>query len=62
MKSADLIKKLEAEGWYRATHVGSHIKFRHPDKSTYVTVPHPRKDILIATLKSIYKQAGWKWR
>jgi len=27
-----------------------------------VTVPHPKKDLPIGTLRSIYRQAGWQWR
>jgi len=62
MNSANIIKRLESEGWYKAHQAGSHIKFKHPDKPGYVTVPHPKKDIPMATVKSIYKQAGWTWR
>ena len=54
MNSANLIKRLEAEGWYKAHQAGSHIKFKHPEKPGYVTVPHPKKDIPLATVKSIY--------
>jgi predicted RNA binding protein YcfA (HicA-like mRNA interferase family) len=25
-------------------------------------VPHPRKDMVIGTLRSIYRQAGWTWK
>ncbi|MEI6600901.1 MAG: type II toxin-antitoxin system HicA family toxin [Comamonadaceae bacterium] len=25
-------------------------------------MPHPRKDIAIGTLRSIYRQAGWNWK
>ena len=61
MKSADIIKRLQAEGWYKAHQAGSHIKFKHPDKTAYVTVPHPRKDMPLPTLRSIFRQAGWDW-
>ncbi|MEI6335246.1 MAG: type II toxin-antitoxin system HicA family toxin [Methylococcaceae bacterium] len=30
-------------------------------KPSHVVVPHPRKDLPIGTLRSIYKQAGWDW-
>jgi predicted RNA binding protein YcfA (HicA-like mRNA interferase family) len=39
---------------------GSHHHFRHPTKPGIVTVPHPRKDMPIGTLKSIERQAGVK--
>ncbi|WP_105531927.1 type II toxin-antitoxin system HicA family toxin [Solimicrobium silvestre] len=62
MNSANLIKKLKQDGWYLAHTVGSHNQFKHPTKPGKVTVPHPRKDIQIGTLKSIFKQAGWPWK
>jgi predicted RNA binding protein YcfA (HicA-like mRNA interferase family) len=60
MKSADVIKKIEADGWYKVVQKGSHIQFKHPTKPGRVTVPHPKKDIPIGTLKSIEKQADIK--
>jgi len=32
--------------------------FVHPDKMGRVTVPHPKKEIPIGTLKSIERQSG----
>jgi len=60
MKSADIVKRIEADGWYKVAQKGSHIQFKHPVKPGGVTVPHPKKDIPIGTLKSIEKQAGIK--
>ena len=57
--SRKLIRMLRAEGWELVNVVGSHHQFRHPDKTGRVTVPHPRKDILLTTVRSIYAQAGW---
>ena len=62
MNSADIISRLEREGWQKAHQVGSHIKFKHPGKPGRVTVPHPKKDLTIGTLRSIYRQAGWNWK
>ena len=31
-------------------------------KKGKVTVPHPKKDIAIDTLRNIFRQAGWDWR
>jgi predicted RNA binding protein YcfA (HicA-like mRNA interferase family) len=62
MKSADVIKRLEADGWILERTKGSHQQFKHPDKPSLVTVPHPRTDIAVGTLRNIYRQAGWKWR
>jgi predicted RNA binding protein YcfA (HicA-like mRNA interferase family) len=60
MKSADVIKRIEADGWYKVAQKGSHIQFKHPVKPGRVTVPHPKKDIPMGTFKSIEKQAGIK--
>ncbi len=62
MKSADIIKRLKSEGWVKVGGKGDHEKFKHPEKPGHVVVPHPRKDMPIGTLRSIYRQAGWEWR
>jgi predicted RNA binding protein YcfA (HicA-like mRNA interferase family) len=62
MTSAELIKRLESEGWFWAGGKGDHRKYKHPSKPGYVTIPHPRKDLAIRTLRNIYRQAGWNWR
>jgi predicted RNA binding protein YcfA (HicA-like mRNA interferase family) len=58
MKSREVIKAIEAEGWYLIRSVGSHHQFRHPDRPGLVTVPHPNADLAIGTLKSIERQSG----
>ena len=58
MNSKQVIKQLETDGWYLARVKGSHHQFKHPSKPGKVTVPHPKKDLLIATVRSILKQAG----
>lgn len=60
MKSADVIKRLEADGWELSRIKGSHHQFKHPIKPGLVTVPHPKADIPKGTFHSIAKQAGWK--
>ena len=60
MNSRDIIKAIEADGWYEAAHKGSHKQFKHPEKPGRVTAPHPEKDIPIGTLRSIEKQSGFK--
>ncbi|HBK21149.1 MAG TPA: addiction module toxin, HicA family [Planktothrix sp. UBA10369] len=60
MESRKIIKKLQQDGWYQVGVTGSHHHFKHPVKSGKVTVPHPKRDIPIQTLKSIEKQAGIK--
>ena len=58
MDSRTLIKQLQAGGWKHVRTTGDHWHFRHPDKPGTVTVPHPKKDLPVGTLKSIEKQAG----
>lgn len=56
--SRDVIKMLEADGWFEVAVVGSHHQFKHPSKKGRVTVKHPDKDIPLPTLKSIERQSG----
>jgi len=58
MDSRTLIKRLQADGWKHVRTTGDHWHFRHPTKPGTVTVPHPKKDLPVGTLKSIAKQAG----
>jgi predicted RNA binding protein YcfA (HicA-like mRNA interferase family) len=46
------------DGWYQAGQTGSHLHFKHAVKKGKVTVPHPKRDLPIKTLKSIEKQSG----
>ena len=62
MHSREVIKRLEDDGWREVAQVGSHKQFKHPTKKGRVTVPHPKRDIPIGTLRSIEKQAGIKLR
>lgn len=58
MKSRELIKIIQADGWYLIRVTGSHHHFKHDDKPGLVTIPHPKKDLPKGTIKSILKQAG----
>ncbi|MDY6959735.1 MAG: type II toxin-antitoxin system HicA family toxin [Halobacteriota archaeon] len=60
-KSKEIRSRLEKEGWYVVNVKGSHVQFKHKLKKGRVTLPHPKKDLPLGTLKSIYKQAGWDW-
>jgi len=62
MNSRGIIKRLKKEGWILVGGKGDHEKYQNPTTGTHVTVPHPRKDMPIGTLRNIYRQAGWKWR
>jgi predicted RNA binding protein YcfA (HicA-like mRNA interferase family) len=62
MDSREIIKKLKDDGWFEVAQIGSHKQFKHAVKPGRVTVPSPRKDVPIGTLRSIEKQAGIKLR
>ena len=62
LSSRDVVRRLEADGWRRVRQKGSHVQFKHPSERGLVTLKHPAKDIDIATLRSIYRQAGWDSR
>jgi len=60
MQSAQLIRMLEDDGWRLVRITGSHHHYKHPEKRGLVTVPHPKKDLPIGTVRSILKSAGLK--
>ncbi|WP_201561127.1 type II toxin-antitoxin system HicA family toxin [Psychrobacter glacincola] len=53
MKSRELIKEIQADGWYLARVTGSHHHFKHDNKHTA-----SKKGSSQRTIKSILKQAG----
>ncbi len=57
--SRDIIRRLEQEGFRLVSVNGSHHKLSHPESRRVAIVPHPRRDIPLGTVKSIYRQAGW---
>ena len=63
MKVREVIKLIEADGWYQVKTVGSHRQYKHQSKSGRVTIAgHPRHDVHLKTLASILKQAQLKKR
>jgi predicted RNA binding protein YcfA (HicA-like mRNA interferase family) len=55
----EVIKLIEADGWYLDRQRSSHRQFKHPTKPGLVTVAgHPPKVLAPKTLKSILRQAG----
>ena len=58
MDSRKVISALEADGWVKVAQRGSHVQLKHPSKPGRVTVPHPKRDLPVGTLRSIEKQAG----
>jgi predicted RNA binding protein YcfA (HicA-like mRNA interferase family) len=60
-KVIEVIRLLEADGWYLDYWKGDHRQFRHPMKTTKVTVRgKPSETLSQENLNSIWKQAGWK--
>ncbi|MEI8115485.1 MAG: type II toxin-antitoxin system HicA family toxin [Bacteroidia bacterium] len=61
MKTKEIIKLIEDDGWVMARQRGSHIQFKHPTKKGAVTIPyHGNKDVPQWLESSILKQAGLK--
>lgn len=58
--SREIIDRLVGEGFEYVSHRGSHRKYAHRASGRVVIVPHPKRDIPIGTVRSIYKQAGWR--
>jgi predicted RNA binding protein YcfA (HicA-like mRNA interferase family) len=58
MKSADIIRELEQDGWVLDRVRGSHHVFKHPTKPGIVVVPHPKKDLGTGLIRAIRRQAG----
>ena len=58
VKSADLLRELERDGWTLGRVRGSHHVLVHPLKPGHVTIPHPRKDLGRGLVNRIRKQAG----
>lgn len=58
MKVRDVIKLIEADGWYLVATKGSHRQYKHAGKVGRVTIAgHPGDDLAPGTLSSILKQA-----
>jgi predicted RNA binding protein YcfA (HicA-like mRNA interferase family) len=62
MGSREIIRKLKENGWYEVAQAGSHKQFKHRSIPGRVTVPYPRKDLPLGTIRSIENQSGLKLR
>ncbi len=60
MKSSQLIKDLEANGWTLDRVRGSHHVFKHPTNPNIITVPHPKKELGAGLVNNLLKLAGLK--
>jgi len=59
LKTKDIIKVIEDDGWYKVRQNGSHAQYKHSVKKGLVTIPIHRlsSDVTIGLEKSIFKQA-----
>lgn len=58
MKVREVLKLIEADGWFLVATRGSHRQFKHPSKPGRVTVAgKPGDDVAPGTLNSVLKQA-----
>jgi len=58
MKVREVIKRIEADGWYLERIRGDHRHFKHSIKKGIVTVSGQLgKDMPVGTLLSVFKQA-----
>jgi predicted RNA binding protein YcfA (HicA-like mRNA interferase family) len=61
MKTREIIRIIEKDGWTLLRQKGSHMHFEHPEKPGITTVPfHASTDLSKRVLASILKQAGLK--
>lgn len=61
MKVREVIRLIEADGWYLVETKGSHRQYKHPVKPGRVTIAgHPNDDLAAGTLNSVLKQAKLK--
>lgn len=62
MRSRDVIKKLEADGWTLQRVSGSHHIFAKDGVAEIITISHPKKDMTIGQLREAEKISGLKFR
>ncbi len=61
MKIREVLKLIEADGWYLDRTRGSHRQYKHQSKRGVVTVAgKPNDDLAPGTQNSILKEAGLK--
>jgi predicted RNA binding protein YcfA (HicA-like mRNA interferase family) len=61
VKVREILKRIEADGWFLDRTRGSHRQYKHATKRGLVTVAgKPNDDLAPGTENSILKQAGLK--
>jgi predicted RNA binding protein YcfA (HicA-like mRNA interferase family) len=59
MKSSEVLRILQRNGWYKISQKGSHIRMAHEEKRNIVIVPfHGAREIGKGLEKQIFKDAG----
>ena len=59
MKSSELLRLLEKDGWFSVSQKGSHIKMKHASKVGIIIFPnHGSKEVGKGLEKKIKKDAG----
>ena len=59
--SAMVKQRLLDDGWVLTDENSRILSFVHPNEPGRVTIAHPVENIPTGTLRSIFRQAGWKW-
>jgi len=61
LKVREIIKIIEADGWYLVATKRSHRQYKHPEKTGRITIAgHLTDDLAPGTMNSIFKQAQLK--
>jgi len=61
MRVREVVRLLQKEGWIQMRSKGSHRHFRHPTRSSVITVPgNDGKELAPGTLNDILKKAELK--
>jgi mRNA interferase HicA len=61
MKSSQLLRILQRDGWFIVSQEGFHIKMKHATKKGKVFIPyHGSKEVATGTAMNILKSAGLK--
>ena len=61
MKIREIVKLIEADGWFLVETKGSHRQYKHAHKPGRVTIAgHPGDHLAPGTLNSVLKQAGMR--
>ena len=58
--SRDIIRRMKSEGWVLDRIKGSHHVFKNPANGDMLIIMHPKKDIKIGLVHSLYRQLGWE--